>query len=117
MKFFNTMRSINVTIHADSDDIEVATIKALGGDVPQHARIYAWPLDQRPRTDDGKHGSLHAKIALADGQTMLISSANLTQYAMTLNMEMGILVHGGPLPSQVERHFTRLVEQGAFELV
>ena len=48
---------------------------------------------------------------------MLVSSANLTEYAMTLNMEMGLLVHGGPLPLQVERHLVRLVEDGVFEAV
>jgi phosphatidylserine/phosphatidylglycerophosphate/cardiolipin synthase-like enzyme len=48
---------------------------------------------------------------------MLISSANLTEYAMTLNMEMGLLVRGGPLPGQVQSHLTRLVEKGVFELV
>jgi hypothetical protein len=31
-------------------------------------------------------------------------------------MEMGVLVHGGPLPAQVEAHLARLVEQGVFEL-
>jgi phosphatidylserine/phosphatidylglycerophosphate/cardiolipin synthase-like enzyme len=48
---------------------------------------------------------------------MLISSANLTGHAMTLNMELGLLVHGGPLPAQVETHLERLVERGVFELV
>jgi phosphatidylserine/phosphatidylglycerophosphate/cardiolipin synthase-like enzyme len=60
---------------------------------------------------------LHAKIALADGRAMLISSANLTEYAMTLNMEMGILVRGGSLPVQVEKHLKRLSEMGIFELI
>jgi phosphatidylserine/phosphatidylglycerophosphate/cardiolipin synthase-like enzyme len=115
-------RGVSTAIYLETPDaserkIAYDTIKALGGDVPQHARIYVWPLDKRPQAEDGKHGSLHAKIALADGQTMLISSANLTEYAMTLNMEMGVLVHGGPLPAQVERHLEWLVEQGVFELV
>jgi phosphatidylserine/phosphatidylglycerophosphate/cardiolipin synthase-like enzyme len=48
---------------------------------------------------------------------MLVSSANLTEYALTLNMEMGILVRDGPLPGQVKVHLDRLVEQGVFELV
>jgi phosphatidylserine/phosphatidylglycerophosphate/cardiolipin synthase-like enzyme len=114
-------RGVSAAIYLETPDaserkIAYDTIKALGGEVPQHARIYVWPLDKRPQTDDGKHGSLHAKIALADGQTMLVSSANLTEYAMTLNMEMGVLVHGGPLPAQVDRHLAQLVEQGVFEL-
>ena len=87
-------RGVSVAIYLETPDaserrITYDTIRALGGEVPQHARIYVWPLAQRSRAGDGRHGSLHAKIALADGQAMLISSANLTEYAMTLNMEMG----------------------------
>lgn len=36
---------------------------------------------------------------------------------MTLNMEMGILVRGGPLPGRVQVHLARLIEQGVFESV
>ena len=46
---------------------------------------------------------------------MLISSANLTEYAMTLNMELGVLIRGGPQPGQVQAHLTRLVERGVFQ--
>jgi hypothetical protein len=45
---------------------------------------------------------------------MLVSSANLTEYAMTLNMEPGILFCGGPLPRQVDAHLGRLIEMGIF---
>jgi hypothetical protein len=31
---------------------------------------------------------------------------------MTLNMELGMLVHGGPLPGQVAAHLERLMELG-----
>jgi phosphatidylserine/phosphatidylglycerophosphate/cardiolipin synthase-like enzyme len=112
-------RGVSTAIYLETPDasegrIAFDTIGALGRDVVQHALIYVWPLEQRLRATDGRHGSLHAKIALADGRTMLVSSANLTEYAMTLNMEMGLLVQGGPLPGQVERHLVRLVEQGVF---
>ena len=83
----------------------------------QAARLYVWPLARRLRDDRGRHGSLHAKVALADAQSMLISSANLTGHAMKLNMELGLLVRGGALPAQVEAHLERLVERGVFELV
>jgi phosphatidylserine/phosphatidylglycerophosphate/cardiolipin synthase-like enzyme len=52
---------------------------------------------------------LHVKAAVADGKLLLLSSANLTETAFTLNMEMGILV-GGVLPAQVERQFERLMK-------
>ena len=47
---------------------------------------YRWPLERRPRDDEGRHGSLHAKCAVADRELLLISSANLTHYALSLNM-------------------------------
>lgn len=76
------------------------------------ARLYVWPFDQRPRSEDGKHGSLHAKLALADEDLLFISSANLTDYAMNLNMEMGVLIQGGELPVQVSKHFAELLAAG-----
>jgi phosphatidylserine/phosphatidylglycerophosphate/cardiolipin synthase-like enzyme len=105
------------TPYASEGRIAFDTIGALGRDVVQHARIYVWPSDKRLRAADGRHGLLHAKVALADGHAMLVSSANLTEYAMTLNMEMGLLVHGGSLPTQAEAHLERLVEEGVFEQV
>jgi phosphatidylserine/phosphatidylglycerophosphate/cardiolipin synthase-like enzyme len=44
---------------------------------------------------------------------MFLSSANFTECAFTINMELGLLVTGGTLPGQVERHFERLVDTGA----
>lgn len=41
-----------------------------------------------------------------------MSSANLTEYAFTVNMELGVLVTGGEQPSQIEAHFHRMVENG-----
>lgn len=54
---------------------------------------------------------------MADGQVVLISSANLTEYAMTLNMEMGVLLRGGEWPLRVEQHFERLMHTGMLKLV
>lgn len=86
------------------------TLRQFGSAVTDHARIYIWPLTQRPITATGQHGSLHAKAAVADGQLLFISSANLTDYAMTVNMELGVLIQGGALPAQVESHFRQLIE-------
>jgi len=115
-------RGVSIAIYLETPDasegrVTFDTVGALGQEIARHAHIYVWPLERRPQTADGRHGSLHAKIALADGRMMLISSANLTEYAMTLNMEMGLLVHGGPLPAQVETHLARLVERGMFRPV
>jgi len=61
---------------------------------------------------DCRHGSLHAKCAAADRAKGLISSANLTDYAMTLNLELGMMVTGGLLPGRVVEPFDRLIGDG-----
>lgn len=102
------------TANASEGKIAYDTVRALGPGVGDHVTIYIWPRDRRPTSASGKHGSLHAKLALADGQTLFLSSANLTEYALTLNMEMGLLVRGGALPPQVAQHLASLVERGDF---
>lgn len=115
-------RGVIIAIYLETPDasegkMSLDTVKALGEAAARQAHLYVWPKEKRPLTENGKYGSLHAKIALADDRVLLVSSANLTGYAMTLNMEMGLLVQGGDTPKQVERHLLRLVEQGVFERI
>ena len=88
------------------------TIAALGPAVGRRADIYIWSADRRVLGPSGKPGSLHAKLAVADETHLFISSANLTDYAMHLNMEMGVLIRGGPLPGRVREHFLELIRAG-----
>jgi phosphatidylserine/phosphatidylglycerophosphate/cardiolipin synthase-like enzyme len=74
--------------------------------------VYVWPRDKRPTDAAGRYGSLHAKCTVADTDAILISSANLTAYALALNMELGLLVRGGDLPGRVVGHLRRLVGEG-----
>ncbi len=91
---------------------EYNTLRALGNDVAACSAVYYWPKDQRGRDDNGKLGILHVKCAVADGRWLFLSSANLTEYAFTINMELGVLVTGGKLPAQVQEHFDRLIGTG-----
>lgn len=85
---------------------------ALGSDVAEHVTYYTWPIDQRPNTGAGRPASLHAKCAVADDALLLVSSANLTEYAFTKNMELGLLVEGGDLPARVGAHLEELIATG-----
>lgn len=69
------------------------------------SRIYAWKDKAEPFSD----GRVHAKVAVADGAICFITSANLTGYAMEKNMEAGILVSGGQIPTLLENHLNALV--------
>ena len=91
---------------------EYDCLLALGDKVASACSVYYWPQENRPKDDNGKIGILHVKCAVADGRRMFLSSANFTEYAFTINMELGLLVTGGKLPGQVERHFERLIGTG-----
>ena len=91
---------------------EYDCLLALGENVASACSVYYWPQENRAKDDNGKIGILHVKCAVADGRWLFLSSANLTEYAFTLNMELGLLITGGNLPGQVEAHFHRLIEAG-----
>jgi len=88
------------------------TVAALGPTVGERATIYAWPTEARPVDPKGRRGLMHVKAAIADGERMLLSSANLTEYALSTNMELGVLITGGRLPAQAEWHFDGLIRAG-----
>lgn len=72
---------------------------------------YYWPLANRS-ADNKTIPSLHAKTAIADGEIAFVTSANLTEYAMIKNMELGLLVNGGNVPSSLDAHFLSLINMG-----
>lgn len=106
------LRLILESAKASGGKVSYEMHSAFDAELIGHAQIYHWPIAQRLTDSNGKHGSLHAKCAIADGATMLLSSANLTHYALNLNMELGVLIRGGKLPQQVAAHFQCLIEQG-----
>jgi len=79
--------------------------------VPQ-ASIYYWPFEKRDTSMQGKIGIFHAKCLVCDEAAALISSANLTDYALELNMELGVVLRGGDIPSRLAGHFRQLIHQG-----
>jgi phosphatidylserine/phosphatidylglycerophosphate/cardiolipin synthase-like enzyme len=91
---------------------EYDCLLALGSDVASACTVYYWPQEKRSKDEKGKFGILHVKCAVADGHRTFLSSANFTEYAFTINMELGLLVTGGNVPGQIERHFDRLVDEG-----
>jgi phosphatidylserine/phosphatidylglycerophosphate/cardiolipin synthase-like enzyme len=91
---------------------EYSTIRALGREVAGCSTVYYWPREHRPVGENGKAGLLHVKCAVADGEWLFLSSANLTQQAFTINMELGMLVRDGNVARRVEQQFDRLVHDG-----
>ena len=56
---------------------------------------------------DDKHLKLHAKVLVADRHDALVTSANLTMYALDRNMEMGVRAQGQP-SERIAQHFELL---------
>lgn len=75
-------------------------------DLVPAAKLYAW----RDKVDPFTDGSVHAKVAVADGKLCFITSANLTGYAMEQNMEAGVLITGGRIPRTLHDHLQALVD-------
>ena len=109
----------------DSGQLGYNTVKAFGIDLALRCHLYEWELEKRPfklvwdsyhRKDKKKFAALHAKLAVADDTQLFISSANLTEYAMLHNVEMGILIKGGDEPNRVRAHLRALVDKREFVL-
>jgi len=106
-------RGVEISLIFESPDagkISFAATRAVGEELEALCNIYVWPSDQRPKDTTGRHGSLHAKCAVADEHALLVSSANLTEYALNMNMELGLLVRGGDLPGRVVEHLQGLMQ-------
>ena len=78
-----------------------AALKALHG----IAEFYAWPIDRR------QIGAvMHAKTVLVDRRAAFITSANLTEYGIDRNLELGVLIRGGKVPRDLDDHVASLIE-------
>ena len=67
-------------------------------------------------TDD-KMAALHAKVISVDGNTTLITSANLSYHGQEGNIELGTLIRSQDVAKQVENIFTQLVFQKVFNKI
>lgn len=113
-------RGVRLTVVIETPDRiegqnEYSTLQALGDAVANCARVYYWPAEMRRISTNGKLGIMHVKCAVADGRWLFLSSANLTEYAFDINMELGVLVTGGQLPDLVQRQFNRLIQTGVLQ--
>ena len=107
-------RGVKITVIVETPDRmggenEYNTLRALGKDVEACSTVYFWPRENRQLSHSNKPGLLHVKCAVADGEWLFISSANLTQQAFTINMELGMLVRGGTMAGRVEEQFRELI--------
>lgn len=110
-------RGVKITVVVETPDRldmqnEYSTLQALGDDVARCSTVYYWPKEKRKADGSGRLGILHVKCVVGDGRWLFLSSANLTKYAFSLNMELGVLITGGPVPEKIERVFGTLICDG-----
>lgn len=87
-------------------------VEALGPAVTSRCAVLVWPQTHRQRDAAGAAGVLHAKCAVADSSVLLVTSANLTERAMTNNIELGVVVRGGRLAGAIAEAFDELRQRG-----
>ncbi len=91
-----TLRGAQGALSGDEPALAFAELPGVG--------LWHWPPEER-----SEHGSrMHAKVAVSDRRTLLVSSANLTQSGVSKNVEAGLLVRGGTAPQRVAEHIDRL---------
>jgi phosphatidylserine/phosphatidylglycerophosphate/cardiolipin synthase-like enzyme len=100
----------------DANWLDWRNQQAFGRRLPDNFALYHWRVENRLRDDAGNQGLMHAKCAIADRECLFLTSANLSGNAMAINMELGMCIHGGPLPEQVERHFDDLIARGDLQV-
>jgi len=116
-----TARGVDVRLVLETSEasggrlaVDAATAFAsLGG---ASVSFWVWPAEQRPVLPAGT-AALHAKAAIADDHTALVTSANLTGHGMNENMELGLLVRGGPVPRRLAAHFAQLMTDRVLDQV
>jgi phosphatidylserine/phosphatidylglycerophosphate/cardiolipin synthase-like enzyme len=76
------------------------------------AQFFAWPKEERPTNESNHCPSMHAKCVIADKRVAFVTSANLTEAAMERNIEVGIVLRGGPQPGRLVERFESMVTSG-----
>jgi cardiolipin synthase len=77
--------------HSSEGQLSFDALRAFPPSLVAASKVYHWPLEKRERNQLGRPGKLHAKVAIID-DTVLVSSANLTDDAFSRNIECGVLV-------------------------
>jgi len=78
--------------------------------------VYVWPIERRPTDERGRHGTLHAKGLVVDERMAFVTSANMTEDAPNLNMELGVALHLPAAAKEIAAQLEGMVSRGALVL-
>ena len=111
---------LNLPPVQDTDEESIVT-RRFGNDFlknhwPEGCRVPDIYFDPRSiAADRSQRASLHAKCVIVDEQDVFISSANFTERAQSMNIEVGVRFTSPTLARQLETHFKSLVNIGALK--
>lgn len=103
--------AIRILLESHSDHGGTVTIDgftAMRQAVPT-AELFAWNLAEKVKSAGKFSAAVYAKCAVADHRLAFVTSANLTAAALERNMELGVLIRGGTIPSRLHAHLNALV--------
>ena len=86
-------------------------LKAFPPSFIAESEVFYWPVEKRDRNQAGRPGKLHAKLAIVD-DTVLISSANLTDDAFNRNLEVGVMVKNPEFLMSTKSYIESLISNG-----
>jgi cardiolipin synthase len=95
---------------ASEGQLSYDALRAFPESLIKGADIYYWPVEKRERNQAGRPGKLHAKTAVID-ETIVISSANLTDDAFNRNLELGARIISGKFSGHVRAYFQGLIAE------
>lgn len=110
-------RGVSVAIYLETPFDGQNTVRydprmMLSNHIREKASLYVWPLSQRDFDSENRYGALHAKVAVSDQEQVFITSANLTDYAMQRNIELGTIIHDATLARRMVEQFNRMINKG-----
>jgi cardiolipin synthase A/B len=110
--------SIRILLESSSEHggaLSMDGLSAMRKAVPA-AELYVWDPASRGKAAGKLSAAVHAKCAVADNKLAFITSANLTSAALERNMELGVLLRGGVMPSRLQAHLNALITTNIISL-
>ena len=105
-------RGVDVRMLIESEDkknsdVFLESVIRLHENIPG-ITLYVWPREKRENMGGG-FARVHAKCSVADKKIAFVTSANLTSAALDKNIEMGVLITGGRIPTGIYRQLTSMI--------
>ncbi len=76
------------------------------------SQVYVWPIERRPTDERGRHGTLHAKGLVIDERMAFVTSANFTEDALNLNMELGLALRFPAAAREIVSQLQGMIDRG-----